>query len=825
MGEPVHTPRPPGSVPLFPRTLSSKDPVPSSSPAFGTPAYPIASKLVKHAQTFTAPGAHQPPLTVLPILLPPQTLRPVAFRTLTKKHNLTLTSSALQCLASFIGRYCGSGWREEGLAERVLDEVAKSWKRASGGVIVEDGAEKRLTDILKFLEPCMSGGRLDIGRLSRSNSSNNLSRMNSLSLPNDGGPSREDSQTNLNLSNLDVDDNFDSVQPSDPDVPQSASARLFLKVISAQSQPRLSYSTTKKSLEKIVTPASLFPSVSHKVAMFRNRYNLVHQRLLRNELFQTPSFSVTGGRNGSTMLHRSANNAATVHQAYRLTPIANLLGRSGSEHLLLAMLVNAPTGDLALADLTGSVCLDLSDAKPEREDGAWYCPGMIVLAVGIYDEDGGPDTSTSGGVGGMIGGRFVATSIAGPPAEKRDATLGLASGKSNPIHTSVGAGFGWVDFLGVGSEKAFGAQMRRVQRRVLGHSSNANTTSRGVGDTPRTKIAMLGECTLDNPRTLEAVRGILASYDATGDVQDMPLSVVLMGNFASAAAMAGATAAGGGSIEYKEQFDALAAVLAEFPAILSSTTFVFVPGDNDPWASSFSGGAATAVPREGIPELFSSRIRRAVATANQERGRKEGEEGGEAVWTSNPARMSLFGPVEEIVLFRDDITGRLRRGAVPFAKAENGEVGQADVEMDGNGQEQAKGHQEADAMEIDIAMQETSSRVAARANSNFTAASDTNRRTARKLVKTILDQGYLSPFPLATRPVFWDYASSLSLYPLPTVLVLADSETPAFAVKYEGCLVMNPGRVIDELGARKGIAKWAEYDVKTKRGVIREHRF
>jgi DNA polymerase epsilon subunit 2 len=825
MGEPVHTPRPPGPVPLFQRPHTSKDPIPSSSPAFGTPAYPIASKPVKLAQPFAVPAAQQPTSTVLPILLPPQTLRPLAFRTLTKKHNLTLTSSALQCLATFIGRHCGSGWREEGLAERVLDEVAKSWKRASGGVIVEDGPDKKLTNILKFLEPCISGGRLDLGRSTRSSSTNNLSRQDSLSLPNGGAPSK-DSQTSLGLSTLDVDDNDDSIQPSDPDLPPSASVRTFLKVISAQSQPRLSYSTTKKSLETITTPASLLPPVSHKTAMFRNRYNLVHQRLLRNELFQTPSFSTTTGRTGSTTLHRSVSNAATVQQAYRLTPIANLLGRSGSEHLLLAMLVNTPTGDLALTDLTGSVCLDLSDARPEREDGAWYCPGMIVLVVGVYDEDAGADSSTGGGVGGMIGGRFVATSIAGPPAERRDITLGLGSGKADHVHTSVGAGFGWVDFLGVGSEKGFGAQMRRLQRRVLGQNSNANSTSTNeAGNAPRTKIALLGECTLDNPRTLEAVRGVLASYNASGDLQDIPLSFVLMGNFTSTAAMAGATTTGGGSIEYKEQFDALAAVLAEFPAILSSTTFVFVPGDNDPWSSSFSGGAATAVPREAIPELFSSRIRRAVATADQERGRKEGENGGEAVWVSNPARISLFGPVEEIVLFRDDITGRLRRGAVMFSKSENGEIEQDDIEMDGNDQEHTKGDQEGEPMEIDIVMQEASSRIPTKPSSKSTAAADTNIHTARKLVKTILDQGYLSPFPLATRPVFWDYSSSLSLYPLPTALVLADAQAPAFAVKYEGCLVMNPGRVVDELGARKGIAKWVEYDVKTRRGIVREHRF
>src|SRR6202044_4164450 len=106
MDEPIHTPRPPGPVPLFRPNHVSKDPIPSSSPAFGTPAYPIASKTLKLAQPFAAPIAQQTTSTVLPILLPPQTLRPLAFRTLTKKHNLTLTSFALQCLETFIGKHC-----------------------------------------------------------------------------------------------------------------------------------------------------------------------------------------------------------------------------------------------------------------------------------------------------------------------------------------------------------------------------------------------------------------------------------------------------------------------------------------------------------------------------------------------------------------------------------------------------------------------------------------------------------------------------------------------------------------------------------------------
>jgi DNA polymerase epsilon subunit 2 len=213
--------------------------IPSSSPAFGTPVHPLRPFKVG------PPAKH----TILPILLPPPTLRPLAFRTFTKKHSLTLTSSTLQELATFIGRHCGSGWREEGLAEKVLEEVAKSWKNRNGGVIV-DGASAELKDILKTLEGNMSGGKIMTG-------AKGLTRQNSLMLePGQEAElsntrlglrptatlAREDSQASLGMSSLDVDEVVDEEGMND--------ARKWLKAIDAYEQPRLVYNIAKKHFEK-----------------------------------------------------------------------------------------------------------------------------------------------------------------------------------------------------------------------------------------------------------------------------------------------------------------------------------------------------------------------------------------------------------------------------------------------------------------------------------------------------------------------------------------------------------------------------------------------
>jgi DNA polymerase epsilon subunit 2 len=231
------------TTPLFrPAPSADSNPIPSSSPAFGTPVHPIR---------VPTNAAANP--TILPVLLPAPTLRPVAFRTFTKKHNLTLTSSALQALATFIGKNCGAGWREEGLAERVLEEIAKSWKKLGGGVIVE-GDGDALKGILKSLEPCMSGGRIIQGSstLSRQSSfsfggARDEGRTNSVSgnLALAGG----DSQGSLGMSGLGVDD---EEEDGDEEAEGMRDPRMWLKVIGAFDQPRLVYNATKKHFERYV---------------------------------------------------------------------------------------------------------------------------------------------------------------------------------------------------------------------------------------------------------------------------------------------------------------------------------------------------------------------------------------------------------------------------------------------------------------------------------------------------------------------------------------------------------------------------------------------
>ncbi|KAI4238844.1 MAG: hypothetical protein LQ349_000814 [Xanthoria aureola] len=774
-------------------TIRDTNPIPSSSAAFETPVHPLRQKQTSDPTT----------PSILPISLPAATLRPLAFRTFTKKHSLTLTSSALQIIATFIGTHCGSGWREEGLAEKVLDEAAKAWKKNASSVIIP-GEGSELADILQNIARCMVGGRIVHQRApSRHNNPVQDQGYSNALLARPGGLSRDDSQQSLGLTSLDLEDNDEDLRAQSP--------RPWLRVVDAFDQPRLTYNATQKMFEVVRKRASLLPDPSSRMALLRDRYNIVHQRLMRNEAFQTSAVALSHSKS----LQRSSSELVMPQQAYKLTPIANLLGRSGSTHVLLGLLGTSPTGDLILSDLTGSIALDLHHARPVPEDGAWFTPGMIVLAEGLYEEEGtvvGPGLAGDGGVGGTIGGIFHVASVGGPPCERREVTLGVTDTVKGD-NTVAAGGFGWTDFLGVGSERASGSMMRNLEKRVLGKHQLA---FRSQG---RSRVIILGEVNLDNSKTLAALKQVLGVY-ALEEAEQTPMAFVLIGNFTRYAVLAGGGS--GGSIEYKEYFDSLASVLSDHPTMLEDSTFVFVPGDNDPWASAFSAGATAVLPKRGLPEMYTSRVKRAFATANSEAKRPTNQKlGGEAIWATNPSRLTMFGPSQEMVIFRDDLSGRLRRKALRFeavAEPDSPDATADRAPINGRG---ATGQED---VEIDGAIESAESLVpTARGQETTPTSIPSDLHAARKLVKTMLDQGYLSPFPLTDRPVLWDFGGSLSLYPLPTALVLMDPEAPPFALTYEGCHAMNPGPLVAQ--GKRGVAQWIEYDTRTRKGKMRDVRF
>jgi len=60
------------------------------------------------------------------------------------------------------------------------------------------------------------------------------------------------------------------------------------------------------------------------------------------------------------------------------------------------------------------------------------------------------------------------------------------------------------------------------------------------------------------------------------------------------------------------------------------------------------------------------------------------------------------------------------------------------------------------------------------------------------LSQTLLSQSYLSPLPVHSQPVYWDYSHALQLYPAPTLTVLADKHE-MYNIDQESQIMANPG--------------------------------
>lgn len=199
-------------------------------------------------------------------------------------------------------------------------------------------------------------------------------------------------------------------------------------------------------------------------------------------------------------------------------------------------------------------------------------------------------------------------------------------------------------------------------------------------------------------------------------------------------------------------FNALTDLILSFP-LLHQSHFVFVPGPLDPWSSS-------TLPRPALPGTITARLLQRIPKAR---------------FVSNPCRLRYFG--QEIVIYREDLMGRMLRNLVGVKGEEDG----ADMKryVSGRGLPRPREYW-----------------------------------LIKQLVQTILDQAHLSPLPQNIRPTLWEYDHALRLYPMPTAVVLAD-KYERYELTYEGCHVFNPGRFVS--AGSGGEFEWSVYYPATGR--------
>jgi len=438
-----------------------------------------------------------------------------------------------------------------------------------------------------------------------------------------------------------------------------------VQMLDAFRTPRLVFETMRKQFDLVREKRTLYGEAVDKVDMFGQRYALIQQRILRQDIFQ---HKLATARHG-----RSSSGGAT----HALTPVESLLGRSGVRYLL-GMIVQVEEGKYYLEDHTAQVPLNFSQASL-LTDG-FVTENSVVLIEGE-----------------AVDGVLHVHNMGSPIVENRSDAIKAIGLQNTDIFDSVGSL----------------SELEKLQSQEVEHGAEG-------------AFVVLSDVHLDSPAVVEKLEQMLEGYS---DFSPLPI-FVFMGNFTSRplSSSEGTKA----TIGY---FEDLANIISKFPNVANEGRFVFVPGPNDP-------GVAGVLPRGPIPEYFTSTLRSKVK---------------HAIFTSNPCRMRYF--TKEIVFFRDDLVGKMRRHCLLEPREEEEE--EADGGIEGG-------------------------------NDESRPVLGGRRRLSRHAIKTVLDQGHLSPLPLSASPIYWRHDHALRLYPFPDALIAGDSAGQYYE-NYEECDAVNPG--------------------------------
>ncbi|KAG0655040.1 DNA-directed DNA polymerase epsilon, subunit B [Maudiozyma exigua] len=741
----------------------------------------------------------------LPVDILPAHLRPLAYRTLSKKYGLSIKSDGLMELAQFIGQNFSIDWKKNPETLKFLEMFATVWKQQERGLFVDRQGVKEVIVEIQERQKTLTQKNASSAQNNRLRNKNNLDNFlhqrkspiqenvinstqpNSPNMQaksseaidsdiNDNNNDDEDdpsmiANTSMEIPDLpeenDIDDypmdqelvNHDSIDDNETSLTGLASAsnelnwRDYFKFINATELQKFSYDPIK--MHFIFTPSNRqnksndfnlrLPNVRANTTMFSTRYYLVKDRIMRNEAFQsTDSYNpLSSMMSLQRELTPGYEPSEITGSSMSITPVKNLLGRDGQNFLILGLLRKNVKGNWTIEDPSGITEIDISQTIPTS--GLYYVPGCIVLAEGIYF---------------TVGNKFHVTSMTQPPGERRETTL---------------EAIGNIDLLGLNglSNPNYISRLSRDLKIRLHYLEQDMTDHRCV--------ILGGDIFLNEMATMEALKKLFIRLD-----NDPPTMILLYGSFTSIPVYPSMTSRMiSSTTQYKNSFDTLAALLSEFKNLTEESTFVFIPGVNDPWSSTTSLGSANLLPQRPIPKYFSQKIDRVCKNV---------------IWGSNPLRIAYM--FQEIITIRDDLDDRFKRHSVIFPLVEE--------------------EKEQNVEDLERQLEDVSINDSTIINQLIkdTHQLPTNIEQSRKYVKTLLDQGNLSPFLNTIRPVIWDLDHSLTMHPIPSTLIICDTTAPRFDVTYNGCKTLNPGRFIT-----KRCARYLEYIPSLKRATQEEVYF
>lgn len=333
--------------------------------------------------------------------------------------------------------------------------------------------------------------------------------------------------------------------------------------------------------------------------MLAQRYALIHQRILRHDLFRTSD------------LHRSTRITARGGGGggpLQITPIESLLGAKGTEStsslhliLILGILLQIEEGVYYFEDPTGQVPVSFQQAVVT--DASFVTEHSILLVEGHFQD-----------------GILHVHRLGQPLQESRETAI------------------------------------RSIQQQV---SHPAYTLPKiNTGDT---SFVILQDVYADQPRVLQQLEGLLATFENHCHLDRLPL-FVLTGNFCSPHLVATAPLS---ALDHLVQsaVDELCTLVAKFPRLAAHAHFCFVPGPND--------SLCRVLPFPPLPHHHHTTNSNSNSNSNTRAL-------AHCHWASNPCRIRWNH--KEMVVFRYNLLPLLQQHQIrlPFSSSSGG--GEDDLE-------------------------------------------------------------------------------------------------------------------------------------------------
>ena len=135
-----------------------------------------------------------------------------------------------------------------------------------------------------------------------------------------------------------------------------------ITIIDAFAVPRYNYDTQRRVFHQSTKAPTITAEADSKIQLYRERFLLLHQRILRNRMFVKPSFNC---------------GAAMDRTFCELTPLTGLLGNANQTRYVMGCLSQLEDDRYFLEDLTGQIQVDVSHAATTS---GLYTENCIVVA-------------------------------------------------------------------------------------------------------------------------------------------------------------------------------------------------------------------------------------------------------------------------------------------------------------------------------------------------------------------------------------------------------------------------------------------------------------